>query len=729
MGCFVFTAWAADTYTITATAGPGGEISPAGSITVDKGQNQAFAMDAYPGYGIENVVVDGKAMGPLPVYSFSNVNRDHTITVTFAPLYGTVVVDSVPPGASIFIDGTLNGKTVSGGAVRILNVPVGTHTLLLRLQGYLDYETSITVNEGQETVVPTVTLVPLPTTVPPTTTATTTVPTTTVPPTTTATTTVPTTTVPPTTTATTTVPTTTVPPTTTATTTVPTTTVTTVTAGTTSPVATASETPQAYENITPVGGQDGGPPQLPLPDPGSAVILAAVSIAAIVFSRDVLNSGRTRGVTAGRKAMALALCAIPCTALLAVLGWYLSSPAGRTPTAPGLEALTVTILIAFYLIVSSFALMLGAVLSWPLRATTRVHTVASILLIFAALFALINSGPGERFPLGLAVAAGLLMVLVARWQDPGVIRAPGVETGAPPAALDPALTTSQHGTSIFPPAGPDLFPGDLGGKYADIRFIGSGGLARVFRARNIMTGNEVALKIPIQADETTGKSFMKEILGWEALQHPNIVRIYEVNILPIPYVEMEFLPRTLADLPRPVDVKSAARIALGIARGLAFAHAKGIIHRDIKPQNILMTESGEPKITDWGMSKLMGVALMPTLNGFSLAYAAPEQVAPQTYGETDQRTDLYQLGTVLYEMVTGKVPFPGDDLIQVSTRIASDRPIPPSILNPLALPLDPVIMKCLEKDPRMRFQHADDLIRELETFLKPGENGYNIFED
>jgi len=178
-----------------------------------------------------------------------------------------------------------------------------------------------------------------------------------------------------------------------------------------------------------------------------------------------------------------------------------------------------------------------------------------------------------------------------------------------------------------------------------------------------------------------------------------------------------------------VDVKSAARIALGIARGLAFAHAKGIIHRDIKPQNILMTESGEPKITDWGMSKLMGVALMPTLNGFSLAYAAPEQVAPQTYGETDQRTDLYQLGTVLYEMVTGKVPFPGDDLIQVSTRIASDRPIPPSILNPLALPLDPVIMKCLEKDPRMRFQHADDLIRELETFLKPGENGYNIFED
>jgi serine/threonine protein kinase len=126
-----------------------------------------------------------------------------------------------------------------------------------------------------------------------------------------------------------------------------------------------------------------------------------------------------------------------------------------------------------------------------------------------------------------------------------------------------------------------------------------------------------------------------------------------------------------------------------------------------------------------------GVTGLPTITGFSLAYAAPEQLAPQTFGETDQRTDIYQMGCVLYELVTGAVPFPGSDMAQVSSRIISQRPDLPSSTNPSLQPLDTVIMRCLEKKPGDRYQNVRDLIMDLEEYLASRENGdkYNIFED
>ena len=157
-------------------------------------------------------------------------------------------------------------------------------------------------------------------------------------------------------------------------------------------------------------------------------------------------------------------------------------------------------------------------------------------------------------------------------------------------------------------------------------------------------GKTVAVKIPIRFDETTGKCFMKEIVAWEGLRHPNIVEITEVNILPLPYVEMEYVRSGLADLKTPLRPRKAAEIIMGVAKGLAYAHEQGIIHRDIKPHNILITREGIPKITDWGMSRLLGSSAVPTVTGFSLAYAAPEQVSPGRFGETDERTDIYQLG-------------------------------------------------------------------------------------
>jgi serine/threonine protein kinase len=258
-----------------------------------------------------------------------------------------------------------------------------------------------------------------------------------------------------------------------------------------------------------------------------------------------------------------------------------------------------------------------------------------------------------------------------------------------------------------------------------------GGIARVFRAEKAATGEEVALKIPVHFNDTAGKCFMKEIKAWEDLRHENIVSIREANILPVPYIEMEYIGRSLADLKKPVQPDEAARIVRAIASGLSYAHSMGIIHRDIKPQNILMTPEGVPKITDWGMSKVMGACLLPTITGFSLSYAAPEQISPEKFGETDQRTDIYQLGVVFYELLTGELPFAGGDFNQVSTRIVSDEPHDPSLLNPFAYPLDHIIRKCLEKNPADRYPSIGDVIAALDLYhsMRIESGHYEVFED
>jgi len=470
------------------------------------------------------------------------------------------------------------------------------------------------------------------------------------------------------------------------------------------------------------------PPTFP-PIPGAFIILATGGLATIILSRDVLGSTRKREVPIRRRLLAFALFAIPCTAMGVVLHWYL---AYSTESAWGLfpEIVAVVIPLTLYLILSSTALMMGALLSWPFRGTLKAHTIAGVLVIFLAFLALIGGDPSVRFIAGVMLLSGVLSTLAARWQD-GVYGhdQEGGEGGMPSPGILPR--TGPDETSVIPTSVRSMFPPELANKYAGAEFIGSGGLARVFKARNLQTGQIVALKIPLQYDENTGKSFMKEIMGWEGLEHENIVKVSAVNILPVPYVEMEFINKTLADLGKPLPAGIAARMCRDVALGLQFAHERNIIHRDIKPQNILVTPEGIPKITDWGMSKVMGMANMPTITGFSLAYAAPEQLAPQTFGETDQRTDIYQLGCVLYELVTGTVPFPGTDMAQVSSLITSALPALPSSLNSDAKSLDPIVMRCLEKRPIDRYQNVQDLIRDLETFMFSADtcDRYNIFED
>ncbi|ABS56484.1 protein kinase [Methanoregula boonei 6A8] len=297
---------------------------------------------------------------------------------------------------------------------------------------------------------------------------------------------------------------------------------------------------------------------------------------------------------------------------------------------------------------------------------------------------------------------------------------PPLDTG--PMETVPALETeviTASRESALPSAGSKFyFPPELESRYSDIRHIGRGGVAQVFAAHRKSDNLLVAVKIPISFDEVTGKCFLNEIAAWQTLRHKNIVEVLEVNILPVPYVEMEYVPGSLESVEKPLPVWKAVHLVHGIADGLAYAHTHGIIHRDIKPHNILVTSDFVPKITDWGMSKVIATTMdKSNVAGFSLSYAAPEQVSPAEFGRTDIRTDIYQLGALFYELVTGSIPFGGDSIVEVGNAIVRDDPLPPTEYNPDAEVVEKIILKCLAKNPADRYQSADELLNALSRYL------------
>ena len=212
------------------------------------------------------------------------------------------------------------------------------------------------------------------------------------------------------------------------------------------------------------------------------------------------------------------------------------------------------------------------------------------------------------------------------------------------------------------PTTPKTFPPELEHLYYDANFIGKGGFARVFKARRKKDGKLVVVKIPISLDEATGKSFFREMTNWLGLKHENIVELYDANILPIPFLELEFCDSSLESIPKPIEVEKAAWLIFNIAEGLKHAHNKGIVHRDLKPRNVLLKD-GVPKISDWGLSKIASESSSSTV-AFTPLYAAPEQVS-RKFGSPDNRTDIWQLGVIFYELVTGELPFKGSDAVCV----------------------------------------------------------------
>jgi eukaryotic-like serine/threonine-protein kinase len=264
----------------------------------------------------------------------------------------------------------------------------------------------------------------------------------------------------------------------------------------------------------------------------------------------------------------------------------------------------------------------------------------------------------------------------------------------------------------------------LGDRYRLEASIGSGGMAQVFRGQDTTLDRQVAIKIlapQFARDPSFVERFRREAQAAARLNHPNIVNVYDTGVDgDTNYIVMEYVEgRTLAEyLARGGTLASrkAAEIAEKVAEALAAAHAQGVIHRDIKPANIMVTRDGRVKVMDFGIARLVAgpdtVEQTAAVLG-TAAYLSPEQAQGQT---VDARSDLYSLGIVLYEMVTGKPPFTGDSAMAVAYKHVQETPLPPSSLNADVPPrLDAVVMRALAKNPANRYQSAgefrDDLMR------------------
>jgi parallel beta-helix repeat protein len=346
----------------------------------------------------------------------------------------------------------------------------------------------------------------------------------------------------------------------------------------------------------------------------------------------------------------------------------------------------------------------------PLALRLKERLKTAITGLTSATTYVARAGAAATQPFTTKAVAAIKTVVADRSRSPASSTKPVPLTARPENLERPLITPA--------PEQKNYFPRELESKYTEITYVGRGGIAWVFSARRKTDGVKIAVKIPISFDETTGKCFLNEIAAWETLRHENIVEVTAVNILPVPYVEMEFVPGSLEALEKPLPVWKAVHIINGVTAGLQYAHEHGFIHRDIKPHNILLTDEVVPKITDWGMSKVLAADIKKSsIAGFSLSYAAPEQVSPSEFGRTGERTDIYQLGVVFYELVTGSIPFGGESIVEVGNAILRENPIPPSEYNPDAEAVQKIILKCLEKDPARRYQSAADLMDALAGYL------------
>ena len=264
----------------------------------------------------------------------------------------------------------------------------------------------------------------------------------------------------------------------------------------------------------------------------------------------------------------------------------------------------------------------------------------------------------------------------------------------------------------------------LGGRYQVQDRIGTGGMATVYRGLDEVLGRTVAIKtmLPQYAtDPSFAARFKQEAQAAAALQSPYIVSVYDWGKdADTYYIVMEYLRGT--DLKSGIkkhgalDCKKVAQIGSQIAQALSVAHKHDIIHRDIKPQNIMVQPDGNIKVMDFGIARAKNSHLTADNSVLGTAhYVSPEQTQGKELGPT---TDIYSLGIVMYEAATGQVPFQGDDAITVALKQVNEQPKPPSQLNPAVDPsLESIILKCMQKDPAARFQTADELYRTLRDYL------------
>ena len=258
-------------------------------------------------------------------------------------------------------------------------------------------------------------------------------------------------------------------------------------------------------------------------------------------------------------------------------------------------------------------------------------------------------------------------------------------------------------------------------RYKLIKRVGEGGMSCVYEGFDSVENRMVAIKIlkdEISNDSGAVKRFINESKAVKLMNHPNVVRIYDVSFKDdLKYIAMEYIDGiTLKSYIKQKGVLSLAETISyteQILRGLDHAHSKGVIHRDIKPQNILLLKDGHIKVTDFGIAKLPNsdTATMTDKAIGTVYYISPEQASGKPI---DARSDLYSLGTVMYEMLTGELVFNADSPVQVAMKQVSDMPRLPHLINPnIPKGLEQIVMLALEKDPDMRFQSAKQMLSHL----------------
>jgi serine/threonine protein kinase len=266
------------------------------------------------------------------------------------------------------------------------------------------------------------------------------------------------------------------------------------------------------------------------------------------------------------------------------------------------------------------------------------------------------------------------------------------------------------------------------GRYHILEQLGEGGMATVYKAYDTRLERDVAIKVirrgvfpPDQLDHIL-KRFEREAKALAKLSHPNIVRVLDYGDYDgAPYFVMEYLPGgTLKyQLGKPISWRESVRILLPIAEALEYAHEHKVIHRDIKPANILLTERGQPMLTDFGIAKILEVQETAALTGSGMMVGTPEYMAPEQWtGQTSAQSDIYSLAVVLYEMVTGRKPYIADTPAAILLKQATD-PLPrPKVYVP-GLPdaIEKVLLKALAKQPSDRYQDVTAFIRALKRLL------------
>jgi len=279
----------------------------------------------------------------------------------------------------------------------------------------------------------------------------------------------------------------------------------------------------------------------------------------------------------------------------------------------------------------------------------------------------------------------------------------------------------------------------LGNRYEIVERIGGGGMSVVYKAKCNVLNRFVAIKVlrdELTSDPDFVDKFKQESLSAASLTHPNIVNIYDTGIESgIYYIVMEYIKgETLKDYIKrmgSLEEQETIRISRQIAEALKHAHSNKIVHRDIKPHNILLTSEGIVKVADFGIAR---ASTSSTINNTSnvigsVHYFSPEQARG---GYVDDKSDIYSLGIVMYEMITGAVPFDADNHISVAMKQIQEKPVPPSkklINKEISSTLEDIIMKCLEKNQSYRFQNIEEFLTVLNSINGYERNDYSILHE